>query len=151
MKKQSIMFKKHIFLSAVFLLFSSCILYGDGTLIEFKDLPKEAQSYVRTHFPDAKAVKIEKEKDGLSVKYEVELDNNIDLDFDSKGKITDIDGNSKLPDSVIPERILEYVKKNYADNYITDWSIEKKVQEIKLNNELELKFDLKGNFLRIDK
>lgn len=151
MKKQAGIFKRPVSLFAVFLLFCSCMLYGKDMLINFADLPEKAQSYVKTHFPDAKPVKVEKEKDGLSIKYELKLGNMIDLDFNSKGEIIGIDGNSKLPDSVIPEKILEYVKKNYPDNYITDWHLEKKTQEVELDNELELKFDLKGKFLRIDK
>ncbi|UTC76378.1 PepSY-like domain-containing protein [Treponema sp. OMZ 792] len=151
MKKQSVIFRRHVFLFAVFLLFSSCMLYGKSKFIEFSNLPEKAQTYIKTHFPDAKPLKIEKEKDGLSVKYEVELDNKIDLDFNSKGEITGIDGNSELPDSVIPKEILDYVKKNYPDNYITDWHLEKKAQEVELDNDIELKFDLKGKFLRIDK
>ncbi|UTC67797.1 MULTISPECIES: PepSY-like domain-containing protein [unclassified Treponema] len=151
MKKQAGIFKRPVSLFAVFLLFCSCMLYGKDMLINFADLPEKAQSYVKAHFPDAKPVKVEKEKDGLSVKYELKLDNMIDLDFNSKGEITGIDGNLKLPDSVIPEKILEYVKKNYPDNHITDWNLEKKTQEVELDNGLELKFDLKGKFLRMDK
>ncbi|UTC63699.1 PepSY-like domain-containing protein [Treponema sp. OMZ 788] len=151
MKKQSVIFRRHIFLFAVFLLLSSCMLYGKEMLINFTDLPEKAQNYVKTHFPDAKPLRAEKEKDGLSVKYEIKLDNMIELDFNSKGEITGIDGNSKLPDSVIPKEILDYVKKHYPDNYITDWNLEKKTQEVELDSGLELKFDLKGKFLRIDK
>jgi len=72
------------------------------------------------------------------------------LEFNSDKEIVDIEAKSKLPDSVIPDLILQYVIKNYPDNYIIKWELEYKRQEVKLNNGLELVFNMDGSFLWID-
>jgi len=55
-----------------------------------------------------------------------------------------------LPNSVIPEKILQYVTVNYPTNFITDWKLDGKNQEVQLDNGLNLEFNIKGDFLRID-
>jgi hypothetical protein len=56
-----------------------------------------------------------------------------------------------LPDSVIPEKIREYVKSNYPAYFITDWEKEsRKVQQIELSNGLDLEFDNDGKYLKMD-
>ncbi len=73
------------------------------------------------------------------------------LDFNSSYEITDIDGTTQLPDSVIPQAILDYVAQSYPANFITDWELERNHQQIELNNGLELEFELNGAFIRIDR
>jgi hypothetical protein len=60
------------------------------------------------------------------------------------------DGTTQLPDSVIPTALLDYVKEKHPENFITDWELENKHQQIRLDNGLSLEFDLDGKFLRID-
>lgn len=150
--KNNVFSLKKYSLSIIFVfLFYSCLLYGKETIITFMDLPEKSQTYIKTHFAEAASIKIKKSQNGLSLKYEVKLNNMIELEFNSKGEITCVEGHIPLPDSVIPQNILEYVKKNYNDKYITEWKIKKRIQEVELSNGLELQFDLKGNFLRIDR
>jgi hypothetical protein len=73
------------------------------------------------------------------------------LGFNSSYEITDIDGTTQLPDSVIPQAILDYVAQSYPANFITDWELERNHQQIELNNGLELEFELNGAFIRIDR
>lgn len=78
------------------------------------------------------------------------VEGNYTLEFDSKKRIDNVKGTEKLPDSIIPTKILDYIKSNYASNYIIEWDLDKNTQEVKLDNRLELVFDKSGNFLRID-
>jgi len=115
-------------------------------------LPGTAREFVETHFPSAVIQQVVKEKDDLSTSYDVILDNQIRLEFDKDGDCYDIEGNSvtKLPDSVIPAKVLEYVEKTYPDLFISAWEKDKTDQEVKLSNNTELLFNLSGAFLRID-
>jgi len=72
------------------------------------------------------------------------------LEFNRDKKIDSVKGVSKLPDSVVPEKILAYVASNYPGNYIIEWDADKTTQEVKLDNRLELVFNSAGDFLRID-
>lgn len=114
------------------------------------DIPEEIAQYVTTHFPDHEILQVVKDRDDLTVTYEVILDGNISLEFNRDKEIVEIDASTELPDSVIPDKILEYVRTNYPDHFITDWELEGKHQKVKLNNGLELEFTMDGEFIRID-
>lgn len=115
-----------------------------------QDIPTEINNYVKQHLRDNNILVVKQEQDGFRKKYEVMLQNNIKLEFNHKFEITDIDSNTKLPDSVIPEPIRNYVAQNYPDNYITDWELEYNHQQVGLDNGLDLEFTMDGNFIRID-
>ena len=119
-------------------------------VMQASEYPSEITSYVSTHFPNNSILQIVKDSEGMTKKYEVLLSENIRLEFDNKKEITDIDGNKQLPNSVIPEKILQYVMANYPNNVITDWELENKRQQIGLDNGLDLEFNLEGDFLRLD-
>ncbi|MFV0471370.1 MAG: PepSY-like domain-containing protein [Paludibacteraceae bacterium] len=78
------------------------------------------------------------------------MSGNFELDFNSACEIIDIDGTSQLPNSVIPQAILDYVLRNYASNVIADWELELNYQQVELNNSVELEFEMNGTFIRID-
>lgn len=114
------------------------------------ELPSAIKKYIKKHFSDYKVIKVEKDKSLTGHTYEVKLDKGVELDFNENNEITDIDGTMKLPDSAIPKSILKYVEKNYPENVITDWELNKTNQEVKLDSGIELEFSLKGEFVRID-
>lgn len=114
------------------------------------EIPEEIRSYISTHFPDNSIQQVKKEKDDFTVTYGVLLDGNTSLEFNRKKEIIDIDGTTKLPDSVIPEKILQYVATDYPDNFITDWELEDKHQQVGLDNDLDLEFSMEGEFIRFD-
>ena len=72
------------------------------------------------------------------------------MEFNRKKEVIAIDGVTQLPNSVIPEKILQYVNINYPTQFITDWELDFDNQQIELNNGLDLEFNKKGDFLRID-
>ncbi len=114
------------------------------------DVPSEISTYVATHFPGNKILQAVKDKDGLIKTYDIVLAGNISLEFNRKKEIIDIDSDSKLPDSVIPEKLRAYVNSNFPDNFITDWELEDRNQQVGLNNGLDLEFTMNGDFIRID-
>jgi len=123
---------------------------GAGEPIAVDKLPHKIERYVKAHFPEQKIARAEIDRDGFSVTYEIVLDNRVELDFNKRSQLIEIDGKSKLPDSTIPSKILSYVRSNYSSNYITYWKFDDNKQEIELDNGLEIEFNRRGNFLRID-
>lgn len=138
-----------LFLSAFFAIgtLSSC---EKETILPESDWPSEIVSYVETHFSDLVILQVVKDKEGLKKTYDVRLEGGFKLEFDRKIEVIEIQGTGRLPDSVIPAKILEYVNQNYPENYIIEWELEGKNQEVKLDNSLELEFTMSGEFLRID-
>lgn len=125
-------------------------LKTDDEIIREVDLPQEISKYIEQHFPELKIIQIKRDKNITGFEHEVKLEKGIELDFNEKNKIVEIESTFQLPSSVIPNPILEYVKTNYPEKVITDWKFDDNKQEVKLNNEIELEFNSKGKFLRVD-
>ncbi|MFA5541826.1 MAG: PepSY-like domain-containing protein [Bacteroidales bacterium] len=119
-------------------------------IIPASEYPSEITSYTSTHFPNNSILQVIKDREDLTETYDVLLSENIRLEFNRKKEIIDIDGAAQLPNSVIPEKILQYVTSNYPTNFITDWELDNKNQQVQLDNGLDLEFTMKGDFLRID-
>ncbi|WP_187261535.1 PepSY-like domain-containing protein [Pontibacter beigongshangensis] len=128
-------------------VFTAC---DKDTIVPEGELPAEAKDYLSLHFPGQAIAQIEKDTDDDSVSFDVDLENGTQLEFTEQGACTSIEWNDKLPDSVVPDALLQYVTANYSAHAIRGWELNKTDQEAKLTNGQELKFDLDGNFLRID-
>lgn len=128
---------------------SSCDKDEDAVVPQ-TELSAEAKAYVNTHFNGAVISQVIKDNEGLSHEYEVILNNGVKLEFNAKGEVESIKSLKQLPDSVIPAKILAYVKANYPAEFITEWELDLNDQEVQLSNGMELKFSKTGDFLRID-
>ena len=134
-------------MTVMLIMFTAC---DKESVIAADGLPKDAQLFIAQHFPDQEIIQVVKERDDLKTGYDVYLSDGFNLDFDKKGNIIGVEGTSKLPDSVVPAKILAYVQANYPDSFIRDWELDDRGQEVTLSNGMDLKFDKEGNFIRID-
>ena len=128
----------------------SLISCAKEEVIPVSELPAEMKAYISTHFPSNTILQVVKDVDGLTKTYDVLLSERISLEFNRQKEIIDIDSEIALPNSVIPEQIRQYVTANYPSNVITDWELDDRNQQVQLNNGLDLKFNMNGDFLRID-
>ena len=119
-------------------------------ILPLTDIPSEISNYVSTHFPENPIIQAIKDTDGFELTYDITLEGGFFIEFNRKKEVIDIEGLTKLPDSVIPAKLLEYATTNYPDNYIIGWELDDRNQQIKLENGLELEFNMNGDFLRID-
>lgn len=112
-----------------------------------KNLPVTAQTFLKTHFSGLKPVSIIEDDDD----YKVRFANAIEVEFDEKGNWEEVDGNDNpIPTSMIPKKILSYIKTNYPNVSITKINKEERDYEVDLSNGTELEFNSKGNILEID-
>ena len=115
-------------------------------------LPVTAKNFIKKHFPQS-GISHVKEEDGIWLwkTYEVILTNGFDLEFDHKGIWKEVDCERQaVPVEIIPKKILQYVQTHYKDQTIVSIKKEDKGYEIQLLNGLELKFNSKEKFLRVD-
>lgn len=145
---KNIKFLKGVLTIALFAL--SLVAFAQDKEIPYSEVPAPIQSYITTHFPSNQVLKAEVDNDGLAKEYDISLSDKFELEFNSSGQPKSIEGKSKLPDSVVPPQIKSYVEKNYAGNYITKWDLSKKHQSVELNNKLDLKFTLSGDFVKAE-
>jgi len=133
------------------LLTASSISFGKDNVIPYSELPIPIKTYINSHFPNYKVLKVETDNDLLSKEYEIKLSKGIEIEFNGKKNvIKNIGGDSKLPDNVIPLKIRQYVKSNYPKSFIKEWDLENTYQSVKLNNDIELKFTMGGDFIKAD-
>ena len=69
---------------------ASCELEREK-MLTVDQLPEAAQTYINENYPEAKVFYVKKEQKSFKTKYEVKLDNRLELEFDSDGEIYDID------------------------------------------------------------
>lgn len=145
--------KLKLFFTLIFL--TGYAANAQKTNINLKELPKPAQTFIMSNFKGLAVSYIIKDKDILNTNYEAMLSGGTKIEFDKKGNWKEIDGNDKvIPNSVLPKGIADYISKNYKNQKVE--KIDKETEYFKggykvtFLNDLELKFDNNGKFLRID-
>ncbi|HBG41498.1 MAG TPA: hypothetical protein DDZ96_12160 [Porphyromonadaceae bacterium] len=119
--------------------------------IAFAQLPKSAQTFVEKHFSKDNISVIFKDIDRTSVSYEVYFKDGGEVEFSSNGDWKDIDcKRSQFPQSILPAKIYSFLTRNHSDLRIITVEKKKSGYEIEMNNDLEVKFDRSGNFLRYE-
>ncbi|WP_292010302.1 PepSY-like domain-containing protein [Chryseobacterium sp.] len=127
-------------------------IYAQDTVIPSGELPKTSQQFISKNFGKQKISQAQKESiAGIAKDYKVYLDNGTSIEFGRDGAWEEIENNqSGIPFSVAPATIQKYVKQKFPGTFIK--KIEKKRfgYHVDISNGLELEFDSKGNFTRID-
>lgn len=143
---------KKMFFSILFVAFAlSLNACTDGKPIGFDQLPQNAQTTITQYFNKEDILLIRLDKDDLLTTYEVKFKDGTELEFDRKGKPIKIDCQQRrVPDGLIPQKVLAYVNTNYPDAFITEWGKDDLRWKAELDNSLELVFNNDGDFLRYD-
>lgn len=120
-------------------------------VVQFRSLPVLAQSFIKKHFSVDDVSRVVMEREGLFSEYSVYLKDATEIEFNHQGNLLSVDCQySPVPASIIPQAIIEYVNYHYPDDFITEYVVKTRRLEIGMSNDLELIFDLSGNFLGMD-
>ena len=143
--------KKILALVVCLLTISTGVCADDDRPVRFDQLPAKAQAYVKKYFPQEKVALAKMEKDFFDKKYEVIFANSSKVEFFKDGTWKEVDCKySTVPEAVIPEAILRYVKATYPDHKVVKIEKEDRGYEAKLANGMKLEFDNKFNLIDID-
>ncbi len=121
--------------------------------VGYAKLPQAGKTMIESHFGANTVASVTRKNnaDTDGSLYEVRLNSGIEIDLDKDGNWTDIDGNQRLPDALIPAPILNYVVKQYpAPLFIEGIDKEPYGYQIDLSNDLDLKFNADGSFIGLD-
>lgn len=136
----------------VLFLFAAMSANAQETVITKNQLPQAAQQFISNNFPKNIVDFVIADKEIISTDYKVKFKEGTEIEFDSDGNWTEVDGNrTVIPTAFIQKSILTYVKEKFPNTQIE--KIEKGrfgKQEVKLSNGLELEFNSEGKFKRID-
>ena len=140
-----------MFFTYCFLLIS-ITANAQETIIVRKQLPLNAQKLIKTNFSDKTIDYIIADKELISTDYSVKFADGSEIDFNSEGNWTEIDcKKNAIPSKIVKSSIANYVKEKFPNTHIV--KIEKEIfnrEEIKLSNGLELEFNSKGEYVKID-
>lgn len=130
------------------------VLDRDESLVQTSDLPQTANDFITQNFGSETVQSVVKEKNTLGGDdYKVILSDGTKIDFDADGNWQDVENESgkSIGLDYVPASIATYLTQNYPEIGVKSISRDKKEIEVNLlQTDVDLKFDLNGNFLRID-
>ena len=131
---------------------SATIWAANDKPIMITDMPKQAQLFIKSYFSTHSVALAKMETDVLSKSYDVIFTNGDKVEFDKKGRWTNIDcEHSAVPEAVVPQFIKEYVQKQYPSAKILKLELtDRKGYDVELSNDVDIEFDKKFNVIDID-
>lgn len=124
---------------------------ADDRPVTYDQLPAAAKIFIKKHFPKANLVYATVDDDLIRPDFEVRLDNGFEIQFENDGSLDKIETREgNVPEVLIPEKIREYVKKNYPHVTYKEYEVGTRSYEVKLSNKLELKFNSSFVLIEID-
>jgi len=140
---------KSFFSFVLMIAFFTTIKAQNPSLLQ-EHTPPEIKTFVENHFPDGQIIKYKKKVDFSRIKYEVKLNDKTELEFDQDFVLTEAEAKFFLPESIIPDKVLQFIKTNYAGAKVEEWEKKSYGQKVELNTGLDLYFDHQGDFLKAD-
>lgn len=131
-------------------VFTSCA--KETTTHDASILPEQAKNILNQNFKSGVSL-VEIETKGIGDKeYEVTLTDGSEITFTSSGEWTNIEtpNNKAVPEGLVPTTIANYVRQKHAGTSIVGIEKDKKGFDVELSNNIEIKFDPAGNFVKYD-
>lgn len=137
-------------------LYTTACADSQPVVKQTSDLPAAAQTFLKKHFSTLTINQVTLERKFAGKKYEVKLAGGGEVEFDKDGNWTQIDcQRNAVPESAVPGKILQYVKQNYPNYFISsidkdDGGYDVEIRDKSLEHDIDLKFNGRYEFMRID-
>ena len=119
--------------------------------IAFDALPQIVQEEIHKNFETEQIQFITSEKGiGRHYHYTFSIDDGTKIELDEKAGLIGVSNKMGIDSVFVPAKIKEYVQKTFPNATITEYKYETMKQEVELNNKLDLIFDKRSAFIRID-
>ena len=139
------------YFSVVLIALCSLTACAKEQVITFDQVPEPAKAIVTAHFDASQIAYVILDKGLLDADYEVKFSDGRSLEFNKAGELTKVDcKQTEVPSALIPELVRQYVKANFPNAFITEWGKDDRRWKAELSNGLDLEFNGKYEFLRID-
>ena len=142
--------KHFLLLIAATLSFS--VASAQDSKVTFNDLPADAINFVREHFLVDHIASVWKDTDYNDEEYTVIFRDGLEIEFNGNGDWKELKArHGKVPDHVVPEKILAHVRATFPFESIKEVSrnLTKKRYKAELTDDQELKFDENFNFIGV--
>ena len=139
------------YFSVVLIALCSLTACANEQVIPFDQVPEPAKAIVAAHFDASQIAYVTLEKDLLDAEYDIKFNDGRSLEFNKAGELLKVDcKQTEVPAALIPEAVRAYVKANFPNAFITEWSKDDRRWKAELNAGLELELNSKYEFIRID-
>lgn len=141
--------KKMILMVVMMFALTSC-KSQENKVITFDKLPSKAQSFIKSNFSNMNILQVVKDNELFDKEYVVYFTEGSKIEFNKKGDWEDIEIKAGVPKSIINASINNFITKNHQNTKVVDINKDKRDYEVKLDNSIEIVFNLNGDFLRYD-
>ena len=139
------------YFSVVLIALCSLTACANEQVIPFDQVPEPAKAIVAAHFDASQIAYVTLDKGLLDDEYDIKFNDGRSLEFNKAGELLKVDcKQTEVPAALIPEVVRAYVKANFPNAFITEWSKDDRRWKAELNSGLELEFNSKYEFIRID-
>ena len=139
------------YFSVVLIALCSLTACANEQVIPFDQVPEPAKAIVEAHFDASQIAYVTLDKGLLDAEYDVKFNDGRSLEFNKAGELLKVDcKQTEVPSALIPEVVRAYVKANFPNAFITEWSKDDRRWKAELNSGLDLEFNSKYEFIRID-
>ena len=139
------------YFSVVLIALCSLTACANEQVIPFDQVPEPAKAIVAAHFDASQIAYVTLDKGLLDAEYDVKFNDGRSLEFNKAGELLKVDcKQTEVPAAIIPEAVSAYVKANFPNAFITEWSKDDRRWKAELNSGLDLEFNSKYEFVRID-
>ena len=141
-----------IILASLALMASTLTAFaGNDRIITVAELPAVSQQFIKAHFAGVEVSYAKVDEEMFDKDYKVVFVNGSKVEFAKDGQWKEVDCKyGEVPAAVVPQQIRDYVAKNFAGRKIVSIDRDKRDWEVKLDNGLDLKFDLQFRLIEID-
>ena len=139
------------YFSVVLIALCSLTACAKEQVIPFDQVSEPAKAIVAAHFDASQIAYVTLDKGLLDAEYDVKFNDGRSLEFNKAGELLKVDcKQTEVPAALIHEVVRAYVKANFPNAFITEWSKDDRRWKAELNSGLELEFNSKYEFIRID-
>lgn len=140
-----------IFASLALVASTAPAFAGNDRMITVGELPAASQQFIKTHFADLEVSYAKVDEEMFDKDYKVVFVNGSKVEFTKNGQWKEVECKfTEVPAGIVPQQIADYVTKNFAGRKVVSIDRDRRDYEVKLDNGLELKFDLKFHLIEID-
>lgn len=144
--------KKLIITLGLLLGLNATMLAADTCSNDESILPQQAKTLISDNFQSKiSVIEVEKKKGNIN-EYEVVLSDGTEIIFDKNGNMESIETPraESVPSVFIPQKISDYIAKNYSSARVVGIDKESYGYEVDLSNGIGLQFNVQGDFIRFD-
>ena len=139
--------KKYLVLLVAALTLGFSAKADHDQVINFNQLPANAQALLKQHFGDKVPLIVTMDWDDYTIVY----DSGEKVEFDKQGNWKEFDcRSSQVPTALIPEQIKANIRTSFPGTTILKLDRNRRGYEVKLNNGLEIEFNRQFQVIDID-